>query len=216
MPRKRKVADDSESTRTPSDADDASYIWEVVAIDEDTEAKGRLFQKVRQHIKSLMEKAGDHNCYLSWPVSRHLKPLGILPEQPLATKKLNEITWHTIPPQCWQELCTEEMEKLKKDVWYYARTALVTDVCKATMIFMEEIERRRTDLANSFGVAFAFNERTSLSLSFSDRISARASTRFQGGQWMKVIGSDANAASLNLGVTYALTGALTRRNRRAR
>ncbi|HIE5096161.1 transporter [Stenotrophomonas maltophilia] len=54
------------------------------------------------------------------------------------------------------------------------------------------------------GVAFAFNERTSLSLSFSDRISARASTRFQGGRWMKVIGSDANAASLNLGVTYAL------------
>ncbi|HEL4243134.1 transporter [Stenotrophomonas maltophilia] len=54
------------------------------------------------------------------------------------------------------------------------------------------------------GVAFAFNERTSLSLSFSDRISARASTRFQGGKWMKVIGSDANAASLNLGVTYAL------------
>lgn len=54
------------------------------------------------------------------------------------------------------------------------------------------------------GVAFAFNERTSLSLSFSDRISARASTRFEGGKWMKVIGSDANAASLNLGVTYAL------------
>ncbi len=54
------------------------------------------------------------------------------------------------------------------------------------------------------GVAFAFNERTSLSISFSDKISARASTRFQGGQWVKVIGSDANAASLNLGVTYAL------------
>lgn len=54
------------------------------------------------------------------------------------------------------------------------------------------------------GVAFAFNERTSLSLSFSDKLSARASTRYRGGEWVKVIGSDANAASLNLGVTYAL------------
>lgn len=55
------------------------------------------------------------------------------------------------------------------------------------------------------GVAFAFNERTSLSISFSDRMSARASTRFKGGQWVKIIGSDANAGTLNLGVTYALT-----------
>lgn len=54
------------------------------------------------------------------------------------------------------------------------------------------------------GVAFAFNERTSLSISFSDKLSARASTRYRDGQWAKVIGSDANAASLNLGVTYAL------------
>ena len=55
------------------------------------------------------------------------------------------------------------------------------------------------------GVAFAFNERTSLSISFSDKLSARASTRYKDGRWMKVIGSDANAGTLNLGVTYALT-----------
>lgn len=54
------------------------------------------------------------------------------------------------------------------------------------------------------GVAFAFNERTSLSMSFSDKLSRRASTRYRGGQWVKVIGSDANAATLNLGITYAL------------
>ncbi|HBK47447.1 MAG TPA: hypothetical protein DDZ67_13640, partial [Xanthomonadaceae bacterium] len=54
------------------------------------------------------------------------------------------------------------------------------------------------------GVAFAFNERTSLSISFSDKLSARASTRYKNGQWVKVIGSDGNAATLNLGVTYAL------------
>ncbi|MGV8959318.1 MAG: hypothetical protein ACOH1V_02895 [Stenotrophomonas sp.] len=69
------------------------------------------------------------------------------------------------------------------------------------------------ELGNSYyfgaGVAFAFNERTSLSISFSDRLSARASTRFKGGQWTKVIGSDANAGTLNLGVTYALTSHTT-------
>lgn len=54
------------------------------------------------------------------------------------------------------------------------------------------------------GVAFAFNERTSLSLSFSDRISARASTRYDGADWVKIIGSDANIGTLNFGVTYAL------------
>jgi len=57
------------------------------------------------------------------------------------------------------------------------------------------------------GLAFAFNERTSLSMSFSDKLSARARTRYDGGdgKWLKVIGSDANAAMFNLGVTYALT-----------
>lgn len=64
-------------------------------------------------------------------------------------------------------------------------------------------------LGNSYyfgaGVAFAFNERTSLSISLSDRLSARARTRYRGGPWTKVIGSDANAAMFNLGVTYALS-----------
>lgn len=55
------------------------------------------------------------------------------------------------------------------------------------------------------GVAFAFNERTSLSLSFSDKLSGKASLRNKGMPWTKVIGSDANAANFNLGVTYALS-----------
>ena len=55
------------------------------------------------------------------------------------------------------------------------------------------------------GVAFAFNERTSFSMSFSNRLSARARTRIDGQPWLKVIGSDANAAMFNLGVTYAMS-----------
>jgi hypothetical protein len=54
------------------------------------------------------------------------------------------------------------------------------------------------------GVAFAFNERASLSLSFSDRINGKASLQPRGKPSTKVIGSDANAATLNMGVTYAL------------
>ena len=55
------------------------------------------------------------------------------------------------------------------------------------------------------GVAFAFNERTSLSLSFSDKLSAKSSLRNENTPWTKVIGSDANAATFNMGVTYALS-----------
>jgi hypothetical protein len=55
------------------------------------------------------------------------------------------------------------------------------------------------------GIAFAFNDRASLSLSFSDRINGKDSLRDTGGPWTKIIGSQANAATLNLGFTYALS-----------
>lgn len=54
------------------------------------------------------------------------------------------------------------------------------------------------------GLAFAFNDRTSLSLSFSDRINGKDSLKTSGGPWTKIIGSQANAATLNFGFTYAL------------
>ncbi|WP_343161357.1 hypothetical protein [Luteimonas sp. 9C] len=67
----------------------------------------------------------------------------------------------------------------------------------------------RVQLGDAFyfgaGVAFAFNERTSLSISFSDRLNARARTRYEGADWVKLIGSDANAATMSLGVTHAMT-----------
>ncbi|MBO9718047.1 MAG: transporter [Pseudoxanthomonas sp.] len=59
------------------------------------------------------------------------------------------------------------------------------------------------------GVAFAFNERTSFSMSLSNRLSARARMRYDGQPWNKVIGSDANSALFNLGVTYALNANTT-------
>ncbi|PWK86621.1 transporter [Fulvimonas soli] len=68
----------------------------------------------------------------------------------------------------------------------------------------------RVDLRDSYyfgaGVALAFNERTSLSLSFSDKFSQKAQLRAQGAPgWTRVIGSDANAATFNMGFTYAMS-----------
>ena len=56
------------------------------------------------------------------------------------------------------------------------------------------------------GVAFAFNERTSLSIAYNNRFNARARTRYDGAEaWTKLIGTDGNAATLSLGVTHALS-----------
>jgi hypothetical protein len=55
------------------------------------------------------------------------------------------------------------------------------------------------------GIAFAFNDRASLSLSFSDRINGKDSLRETGEPWTKIIGSQANAATLNIGFTYAMS-----------
>ena len=57
-----------------------------------------------------------------------------------------------------------------------------------------------------FGTAFAFNEKTSLSISFSNRLLQKSKTRARGGNWSTVVGSDANIASLNMGLTYSRNG----------
>ena len=59
------------------------------------------------------------------------------------------------------------------------------------------------------GVAFAFNERTSLSIAYNNRFNSRARTRYEGGEWVKLIGTDGNAATLSLGVTHALSPSAT-------
>lgn len=54
------------------------------------------------------------------------------------------------------------------------------------------------------GMAFALNRRMSISTSYSQSIAGRAKTRADGADWQPVVGSDANAASFNFGVTYGL------------
>ena len=63
------------------------------------------------------------------------------------------------------------------------------------------------DLRNAIqwggGIAFAVNERLGLSFAFSDLISERARTRTAGQNWQKIVGSNANAATFSVGVSYA-------------
>lgn len=60
-------------------------------------------------------------------------------------------------------------------------------------------------LQYGFGTAFALSERTSLSFSYAQRFTARSRTQPDGGSWATVPGSDANAATFNLGLTHALS-----------
>ena len=59
------------------------------------------------------------------------------------------------------------------------------------------------------GMAFALNERMSLSMSFSELISRSSRIKYQGGGWQTVNGSDANAAYFNIGMTLAASDRLT-------
>lgn len=71
----------------------------------------------------------------------------------------------------------------------------------------------KVDLGNWFqfglGVAFALNERASMSMSFSELISQRSRIKPDGQGWQNIAGSDANAAYFNIGMTFAATDRLT-------
>ncbi|RMC96536.1 transporter [Aquitalea palustris] len=55
------------------------------------------------------------------------------------------------------------------------------------------------------GIAFALNDKLSLGLSYSQQMVQQARMRQQGSSWTDVVGSSANAANLNLGLTYAFS-----------
>ncbi|MGU2146234.1 transporter [Pseudomonas aeruginosa] len=55
------------------------------------------------------------------------------------------------------------------------------------------------------GVAFALNEKMSMSFSFSELISQKSKVKQDGQSWQTVSGSDANAGYFGLGMTYAVS-----------
>ncbi|WP_439878792.1 hypothetical protein [Pseudomonas prosekii] len=59
------------------------------------------------------------------------------------------------------------------------------------------------------GVAFALNEKMSMSFSVSDLIQKKSKLKQDGGDWQSVVSSDANAGYFNVGMTIAATDNLT-------
>ena len=59
------------------------------------------------------------------------------------------------------------------------------------------------------GIAFALNEKMSMSFSVSDLIQKKSKLKSDGGDWQSVVSSDANAGYFNVGMTVAATDNLT-------
>ena len=71
----------------------------------------------------------------------------------------------------------------------------------------------KVKLGDSFqlglGVAFALNEKMSMSFSVSDLIQRKSKLKYDGGDWQSAVTSDANAGYFNVGMTIAATDHLT-------
>jgi len=59
------------------------------------------------------------------------------------------------------------------------------------------------------GIAFALNEKMSMSFSVTDQFSRKSKIKPDGGDWQSISNSDYNAANFNVGLTFAATDNLT-------
>lgn len=74
---------------------------------------------------------------------------------------------------------------------------------------VEENQPGDVDLGDTWqfgvGIAFAFNDRLSMNMSYSQALTSVSKTRNKGEDWIDIVGSKSNAATLGVGVTYAMT-----------
>ncbi|TXH01437.1 MAG: transporter [Rhodocyclaceae bacterium] len=72
----------------------------------------------------------------------------------------------------------------------------------------EGMQPGRVDIGDAFqvgaGVAFALNEKSSISLSYNQRLVQRTRIRRVGEDWRNIIGSQANVGFVNIGATFSL------------
>ncbi|MBK5356030.1 hypothetical protein JFU37_26480 [Pseudomonas sp. TH41] len=59
------------------------------------------------------------------------------------------------------------------------------------------------------GIAFALNEKMSMSFSFTDQFARKSKIKPDGGDWQSITNSDYNSANFNIGMTLAATNNLT-------
>ncbi len=66
----------------------------------------------------------------------------------------------------------------------------------------------RVDIGNALqfgaGLAYALNDKSSISMSYSQRLVERSRLRLEGQDWQKVVGSQANVSLVNLGATFSV------------
>jgi hypothetical protein len=58
------------------------------------------------------------------------------------------------------------------------------------------------------GIAFALNEKMSMSLSYSQRFVEASEQRIGDNSWREIVGSEASSGTFSTGVTYALSDKL--------
>ncbi len=67
----------------------------------------------------------------------------------------------------------------------------------------------RVDIGDAYqfgaGVAFALNEKSSISLSYNERLVGRTRIRRAGQDWQNIVGSPANVGFVNIGATFSLS-----------
>lgn len=74
---------------------------------------------------------------------------------------------------------------------------------------VEEEQPGEIDLGDTWqygvGIAFAFNDRLSMNISYSQALTSISKTRNEGEDWVAIPGSRSNSATLGVGATYAMT-----------
>lgn len=89
--------------------------------------------------------------------------------------------------------------------YYYNLQRSFSDISTSQGVVQPGQVRLGDAFQYSLGVAYALNERLSVSTSFADRLQQQTDIRALGGSWVPIVGSGANVAVANLGLTYAFT-----------
>ncbi len=89
--------------------------------------------------------------------------------------------------------------------YYYNLQRSFSDISTTADVVQPGQVRLGNAFQFSLGVAYALNDRLSVSTSFADRLQQQTSVRSLGSAWTPVVGSGANVGVANLGLTYAFT-----------
>ena len=114
------------------------------------------YTKTREPVRRMHCEAGI-TCptYIIWPVDQHMRNL--LPGVNLLTfKKLEDITWHDITAEKWEELEPDEQSHLKADLWHYSRTSLEPQRLEAVAKYIQAMQVVQEQWRKNHQITIAF------------------------------------------------------------